>query len=123
MRCNIQNYVVIIILAIVKNGNRVIISNSDGYSNATSCYVYECDSNSYQFVDIFSNDLLIVTSAVHAATTIISVLNYNGCANNLLNSGYHMEHNTTSFSNNYNDTKIIDSLIRLVELIGSRGLL
>ena len=82
-----------------------------------SCYVYECDSNSYQFIDIFSNDMLIVSSEGNAATTITSSLNYNGHANNLLNSGCRMTHDIASLSNNNNDMNIIDSLISLVALI------
>ena len=56
-------------------------------------------------------------SEVHAATTITSALNYNGHANNLLNSRFHVTHDIASLSNNNNFTNIIDSLIRLIVLI------
>ena len=66
-----------------------------------------------------SDDLLIVSSEGHAAKTIASPLNYNGCANDLLNSGCCMNHEIASLSNNNNGTNAIDSLIRLLALIRS----
>ena len=88
-----------------------------------SCYVYEHDSKSYQFIEIFSNDLLIVLSEGHAAATIASALNHNMHANDLLNSGHNVTHDIASLSNNNNDTNIIDSLITLVALIRSLRLI
>ena len=91
--------------------------NSDNYSNTMPCYFHEHDSNIYQIIDIFSNDLLIVPSEGHSATTITSALNCNEHANNLLNSRHHMTHDIVSLSNNDNDKNVVDSLIRLVALI------